>query len=69
MCCTHQPYIERAFRLAASIDRKQKGVFVEIITYVEDILDRFRNDNGFLLEKLMGLLAEALHCILVAGWQ
>src|SRR5258708_2371205 len=50
--------IERAFRLAASIDRKQKGVFAEVIAYVEDILDRFRGDNGFLLDKLMGLLQE-----------
>ncbi len=50
--------IERAFRLAASIDRKQKGVFAEVIAYVEDILGRFRDDNGFLLEKLMGLLQE-----------
>ncbi len=50
--------IERAFRLAASIDRKQKEVFAEVIAYVEDILDRFRDDNGLLLEKLMGLLQE-----------
>lgn len=50
--------IERAFRLAASIDRKQKGIYAEIIAYIEDILDRYRDDNGFLLEKLMGLLQE-----------
>ena len=50
--------IERAFHLAASIDRKQKGVFAEVIAYVEDILDRFRDDNGLLLEKLMELLQE-----------
>jgi hypothetical protein len=50
--------IERAFRLASSIDRKQRGIFAEVIGYVEDIIERFRNDNGLLLEKLMGLLQE-----------
>lgn len=50
--------LERAFRLAASIDRRQNGVFAEVVMYVEDILDRFRDDNGLLLEKLMRLLQE-----------
>lgn len=50
--------IERAFRLAASVDQKKKGAFATVIDYIEDLLERYQEDSGFLLAELMELLQE-----------
>ena len=51
--------IERAFRLAASIDQKKTGPFVTMITYIEELIERYHStDTGFLTAELMALLQE-----------
>ncbi len=50
--------VERAFRLAASIDPKKKGPFAVVIAYIEDVLVRYQGSSGFLLAELMELLQE-----------
>ncbi|HYU72819.1 MAG TPA: DUF4209 domain-containing protein [Ktedonobacteraceae bacterium] len=51
--------IERAFRLAASIDQKKTGPFVTMIAHVEELIECYHStDTGFLTAELMALLQE-----------
>lgn len=50
--------LTRAFRIAASIDSKRKGLFATVLAYVEDLLDRYQEDSGFLLSGLLELFQE-----------
>ncbi len=53
-----QQRVERAFRLAASVDPKKKGLSATVIAYIEDLLERYQENSGFLLAKLMEMLQE-----------